>query len=78
MDFVSFHSDTPTMGGKGPKTKSATPASVRRRTRKQTVAKRVLPPSSPLLRESPSDVETGPTPDTQTGGGSEIMDLLRD
>ena len=63
-----FHSKIPTMGGKGKKTKSATPAPVKRRTRKQTAAKLVSPPGSPILREQPSDVKTGPTPDAQTAG----------
>ena len=35
-------------------------------------------PGFPLLSEPPSDIETGPTPDTQAGVGSEMMDLLHD
>ena len=38
----------------------------------------MLTPGFPLLSESPSDIETGPTPDTQAGVGSEMMDLLHD
>ena len=57
-------SDTPTMGVKGKKTKSVTHVLVRKRTRRQAAAK-IVSPGSPLLRELPSDEETGPTPDTQ-------------
>ena len=36
------------------------------------------PAGYPLLREQPSEIETEPISDTQTGVDSDIMDLLHD